>query len=126
MILTYQQCIEKYGSDYNIKKMIKNGELYQMEKGIYSDNQFCSMFDIIIAKYPQAVFSGRSAYYYHGLTDEIPKKYYISTKRSATRIKDDKSSNLLSAMTYMILVLRQLNIRVQLYIYTVKSACWLI
>ena len=65
MILTYQQCIEKYGSDYNIKKKIKNDKLYQLEKGIYSDKQFCSMLDIITVKYPQAVFSGRSAYYYH-------------------------------------------------------------
>lgn len=90
MILTYQQCIEIYGSDYSIKKMIKNGKLYQQGKGIYSDKQFCSMLDVIAAKYPQAVFSGRSAYYYHGLTDEIPEKYYISTKRSATRIKNSK------------------------------------
>lgn len=90
MILTYQQCIEIYGSDYNIRKMIKNGKLYQQEKGVYSDKKSCSMLDVIAAKYPQAVFSGRSAYYYHGLTDEIPEKYYISTKRSATRIKNDK------------------------------------
>lgn len=90
MILTYKQCIKKYGSDYNIKKMMESGKLYQQEKGIYSDKQFCSMLDVITAKYPQAVFSGRSAYYYHGLTDEIPEKYYISTKRSATRIKNDK------------------------------------
>lgn len=90
MILTYKQCIKKYGSDYNIKKMMESGKLYQQEKGIYSDKQFCSMLDVITAKYPQAVFSCRSAYYYHGLTDEIPEKYYISTKRSATRIKNDK------------------------------------
>ena len=48
------------------------------------------MIDVIAAKYPQAVFSGRSAYYYHGLTDEIPEKYYISTKRNATRIKNNE------------------------------------
>ena len=90
IILTYKQCIKKYGSDYNIKKMMESGKLYQQEKGIYSDNQFCSMLDVIIAKHLQAVFFGCSAYYYHGLTDEIPEKYYISTKRNATRINADK------------------------------------
>lgn len=88
MILTYSQCIKKFGTDYRIKKEIKEGRLYQKEKGIYSDKEFCSYLEIISVKYPQAIFSDRSAYYYHGLTDEIPKRYTISTKREGSRIKD--------------------------------------
>ena len=33
MILTYKECIEKYGSDYQIKKEMKAGKLFQKEKG---------------------------------------------------------------------------------------------
>lgn len=38
MILTYKQCIEKYGSDHNhmLKKEIAEGNIFQKEKGIYS------------------------------------------------------------------------------------------
>ena len=33
MIMTYNQCIEKYGSDYMMKKEIEEGILFQKEKG---------------------------------------------------------------------------------------------
>lgn len=88
MILTYSQCLAKYGSDYNIKKEIKKGNLYQKEKGIYSDTEFCSHLEIISAKHPQAIFSGKSAYYYYGFTDVIPDKYTVTTKRESARFKD--------------------------------------
>ena len=31
MILTYRQCLEKYGTDYRIKKAIEAGILFQKE-----------------------------------------------------------------------------------------------
>ena len=42
MILTYRQCLEKYGTDYRIKKAIEAGILFQKEKGLYSDKKICS------------------------------------------------------------------------------------
>lgn len=88
MILTYSQCLKKYGTDYRIKKEIEAGKLYQKEKGIYSDKKYCSYLEIINVKYPSAVFSGKSAYYYYGLTDEIPDKYTMTTRREDSRIKN--------------------------------------
>ena len=43
---------------------------------------------MITVKYPRAVFTGASAYYYYGLTDVIPDCYNLATKREDTRIKD--------------------------------------
>ena len=34
MILTYKQCIDKYGSDYMLKKEIAEGRVFQKEKGV--------------------------------------------------------------------------------------------
>ena len=34
MLLSYQECLEKYGTDYKIKKCVQEGELYVKEKGI--------------------------------------------------------------------------------------------
>ena len=31
-----------------------------------------------------------SAFYYHGLTDTIPKKYYLITDKDSTKIKDSR------------------------------------
>lgn len=88
MVLTYKECIDKYGSDYLLKKNISEGKIFQKEKGIYSEKQSCSEIEIITAKYPQAVFTGESAFYYHSLTDVIPDYYYIATKRNDTRFND--------------------------------------
>lgn len=86
MILNYKQCIEKYGSDYQIEQQIQANELVKVEKGIYSTNQYYSELDVLVCKYPNAVFTMDSAFYYHGLTDVIPETYFLATDRSTTRI----------------------------------------
>lgn len=88
MVLNYKECIERFGSDYMIKKNINEGKLFQKGKGLYSDREFCSELELITVKYPRAVFTGASAYYYYGLTDVIPDCYNLATKREDTRIKD--------------------------------------
>lgn len=89
MILRYKECIEKYGSDYMMKKELAAGRLFQKSKGIYSDVQNCSEIAYIVAKYPRAIFTGESAFYYYGLTDVIPDKYVLATKRSDSRMKSE-------------------------------------
>lgn len=89
MILTYKECIKKYGSDYQIKKEIAAGNLFKKEKGIYSEDRRCSEIELILAKYPRAIYSGESAYYYMGLTDVIPDEHVIATKKSDSRIKEE-------------------------------------
>lgn len=88
MVLTYKECIERFGSDYMIKKEISAGNLFQKGKGLYSDQQLCSELELIAVKYPRAVFTGESAYYYYGFTDVIPDCYCLATRRRDTRIRD--------------------------------------
>ena len=90
MILTYKQCIEKYGSDHMLKKEIEEGRIFQKEKGIYSSTRYCSELEIITVKYPRAIYTGESAFYYHSLTDVIPDYYHLATVRTDTRIKDTR------------------------------------
>ncbi len=90
MVLTYKECIKKYGSDYMIKKEIAAGNLFKKAKGLYTDKELNTDLEIIVAKYPRAVFTGESAYYYYGFTDAIPEYYYMATKRGDTRIKNKK------------------------------------
>ena len=90
MVLTYKECIEKYGSDRKLKKEMNEGRIFQQEKGIYSLNKLCSELEIIVTKYPRSVFTGESAFYYHSLTDVIPDFYYVATLRTDSRIKDER------------------------------------
>ncbi len=88
MILTYEDCVNKYGSDYLIKKEIEAGNLFKQEKGYYSLQENCDEMELILAKYPRAVFTGESAYYLMKLTGVEPDKYVLATKRTDSRIKD--------------------------------------
>lgn len=88
MIYTYKDLIDKYGSNYQIQKAIKEKKLYKIESGIYSSKENNHYLDIFTHKYPKAIISGDSAYYYHNLTDVIPKKIFMTTDRTSGRFKD--------------------------------------
>ena len=90
MLYTYNDCIKEYGSDYQLKKALSDQKLYKVEKGIYSSEKYASDLDVISLKYPNAVFTDESAYYYHDLTDVIPDKYYLATRRTDSRIRDKR------------------------------------
>lgn len=90
MILTYNECIDKYGSDYRLKKEILSGNIFMKEKGIYSTRRNISDIEVIMSKYPKAVFTDKSAYYYHSLSDVIPDYFHLATKREDSRIRDSR------------------------------------
>lgn len=46
--------------------------------------------EVLSKKYPKAIITGESAYYYHNLTDVIPDRLYLATNRTAVRINNNK------------------------------------
>ena len=90
MIYSYDTCVKKYGTKYLLKKAVESGNIYQLEKGVYSDEEYVSEELIIASKYPKAVFTMDSAFYHYGLTDVIPEKYYLATDRNAAKIPDKR------------------------------------
>lgn len=94
MIYTYKECIEKYKTNYEIQKLLSNGSLIRIHRGLYSDNDHEMELTLISNTYPEAVFTLNSAFYYHGLTDTIPKSYYLITDKNASKIKDSRITQL--------------------------------
>lgn len=90
MIYTFKECKEKYGSLYMINNAVKNEELYKIERGFYSDQPREPEISLISIKYPDAVFTMNSAFYYHNLTDTIPDKYFLVTDKDAATISDKR------------------------------------
>ena len=90
MIYTHKECIEKYKTDYEIRKLLATGQLRRVSRGVYSDEDYESDLAIISKTYPYAVFTMNSAFYYHSLTDTIPRSYYLMTDKDATKIKDKR------------------------------------
>lgn len=90
MLYSYSQCIEMFGTDRKIKKAIYNEQIFKIEKGIYSDTKYVSELAIISMKYPNAIFTLNSAFYYHELTDVIPDLYFLATSKEITQIRDKR------------------------------------
>ena len=90
MLYSYSELITKYQSAYQIQKAVEKKEIYKIEKGIYSDVPSVHYLAIINKKYPYAVITSFSAYYYHNLTDVIPNKIYLSTNRKNRMIYSNK------------------------------------
>lgn len=90
MILLYKELIKQYKSDYEIKQLIKEGKIFKIERGIYSDNNNVNYLEVLTKKYPNAIFTLESAFYYHNLTDVIPEKECLALKRNSTKISDDR------------------------------------
>lgn len=90
----YKEVVKKYGSFHKLEKAIQNKEIYKIEKGIYSDDPCTSIGDIINKKYPDAIYTNESAYYFLGLTDHIPEYEYLATDRNSRKIRDKRIKQL--------------------------------
>lgn len=90
MILSYKQCIEKYNSSYGIKKEIESGGLFYIEKGIYSLQKHVPELAVMMQKYPNAILTSKSAFYYLSLTDVIPNFYFLATDKAGAKINDKR------------------------------------
>ena len=90
MINSAQEVIKKYGTRYNLSKALKRKELFKLEHGIYSDKDLVNPMIIISKKYPSAIITMDSAFYYYDLTDVIPRKTYVATNRNSNIINDEK------------------------------------
>ncbi len=90
MVYNYKEIIAILKSDYNLNKKLKNEELFKLDKGIYSDRKIVDPIIIYAKKYPNSIITLDNAFYYYGLTDVIPNKYYLATKHKSKPIKDEK------------------------------------
>lgn len=90
MLYNHSEIKNKYKSTYQIRKALKENEIYKIEKGIYSDVPNVHYLEIIMRKFPYGVITSSSAYYYHNLTDVIPEKISLATTRNNRMIYSDK------------------------------------
>lgn len=84
MLYFHKELKEKLKSDYQIQKAVEEKKYFKIDDGLYSDNQNVNYIEIIAKKYPNFVIYGDSAYYYHNLTDFIPKKIVLATTKNNT------------------------------------------
>ena len=90
MLYNHNEVKKIYKSDYQIKKAIRDGCLYRLDKGVYSDRNIINPLIIFSKKYRSAVITMNSAFYYYDLTDVIPQKTYLATSSGYRKINNNK------------------------------------
>ena len=90
MIYTGKEILRKYGTRYNLAKALKNKEIFKLDRGIYSDKDLVSSMVVVSKKYPGAIITMDSAFYYYDLTDVIPTKTYVATNSKSNVITNEK------------------------------------
>ena len=88
MIYSRKEILKKYKTRYELSKAIKNKEVFKLEHGIYSDKELVNPMIVASKKYPSAIITMDTAFYYYNLTDVIPDKTYIATNRNSNTIKN--------------------------------------
>ena len=89
MLMTTAECKAKYGSFYRIAQAVRGGELQKIAHGVYSDGKRYRDVEMLQKVYPSSVVTMLSAYYYYGLTDNIPDKIHLAVERDGTKINDE-------------------------------------
>ena len=118
MIYTYSELKDNGLDNYNINKKVANKELYKIESGLYSDTEKYNPLEYIVKRYPNSIFISESAFFYLGLTDYIPSRYFLATKHNVKKILNDKIEQIFMANHFFEIGKSQINYNnVQINIY---------
>ena len=89
-LLSRQECLARFGSDYFIEQRIAAGDLFRLENGVFAEQKHVPENAIISHRYPHGVITLLSAFYHYGLTDVIPEVCDLATDRNAAKIHDTR------------------------------------
>ena len=89
-LLSRQECLARFGSDYFIEQRIAAGDLFRLENGVFAEQKHVPENAIISHRYPHGVITLLSAFYHYGLTDVIPESCNLATGRNAAKIRDTR------------------------------------
>ena len=90
MLMNYAECEHRFQGSYKIKAALRRQELFRIERGIYATQKCVPEIAIITTKYPHAILTMESAFYYHGFTDDIPEQYALATDVDHAKIRDPR------------------------------------
>lgn len=89
MLYLHKQLQSQGLNNYQIQKLVKEGKLYFIQKGVYSTSSKVNDFELITKKHPNAVFTLTTACYCYGLIKKNTLPYVIATKQKDRPIKDE-------------------------------------
>ncbi len=90
MLIDFKTCKARFGSPYQIEKAVRDGRIFKMASGVYSDDGTESEIEIMQMKYPRAIVSFDSAYFYYDMTDYIPEQYTLTIGNHSHLVRDER------------------------------------
>ena len=90
MLIDFKTCKARFGSPYQIEKAVREGRIFKMAAGIYSEDGTESEIEVLQMKYPRAIVSFDSAYFYYDMTDYIPEQYTLTIENHAHLVRDER------------------------------------
>lgn len=89
MIYFHNDFTKRGYKDYHIKRLLKEGKLFYIKKGVYSTTKRINELEYITKKHPNAVLDLWTACYCYGFIKENKMPYVIATKQKDRKIKED-------------------------------------
>jgi predicted transcriptional regulator of viral defense system len=87
-LYTYSEALKECGSRSALMRKVSEGKLYLLRRNLYSTEPHIDELVQTMKLIPQGVVTGHTAFYLHGLTDHVPSRIDIATRRNATRISN--------------------------------------
>ena len=88
MIYTYRECITIFGTHYALAQALIDKKIFKIKEGLYSTETKPKELEIFVKEHKDAIFTLESAFYYLGLSNVIPDKYYVATDKDASKYKE--------------------------------------
>lgn len=86
MLFTYKEAIAKYGGRYGLAKAVRTGKVQHVARNLYATDGDDGILGTFPRLYPNAVATGQTALYLHGLIDIPPDRVDLATRRGGTKI----------------------------------------
>ena len=87
MIYSTKDLLKKYKNNTAISRKLKEGTLFKVSHGIYSDDETCiADMEKIFLTYKNTTLTNESAFYFYDLSDYIPTKYNIASENKGSKI----------------------------------------
>ena len=85
---TYKEALDRYGSRSAVMQQVRDGKLIRLQRNLYSTDPYTDTLIQVMKLYPQGILTGHTAFYIHGLTERIPTRIDLATRRNSTRINN--------------------------------------
>lgn len=89
MIYFHNDFTKRGYKDYHVKRLLKEGKLFFIQKGVYSTTKEINYFEYITKKHPNALIDLWTACYCYGFLKENKMPYVIATKQKDRKVKEE-------------------------------------